>query len=99
MPKPRRLTTVYPPSPIINRRTGAETPFGPRRAFDGAYMLELLAATGCTKADIEAAIFVLQPLIDHGFGGEKADSLVELLQDFWAPPTPALRLVDTVRPL
>jgi hypothetical protein len=94
MPKSRRLTTVYPPSPIINRRTGAETPFGPRRAFDGAYILELLRATGCTRADVDAALFVLQPLIDHGFGGEKADSLADLLQDFWAEPTPALRLVD-----
>jgi len=94
MPKPRRqATTVYPPSPIINRRTGAQTPFGPRRAFDGAYMLELLAATGCTKADVDAALFVLQPLADHGFGGEKVGDLIGLLPHFWAPPTPAPRIV------
>ena len=80
MPKHRRTTSVRPPSPITNRRTGAETPFGPRRAYDGAYILELLSASGCTKADIDAALFVLQPLVDHGFGDTKADALIRLFQ-------------------
>ena len=39
--------------------------FGRRRAFDGAWVLELLSATGCTQEQVDAAIFVLKPLIDH----------------------------------
>lgn len=94
MPKPtRRNTTVYPSTPIINRRTGAQTPFGPRRAFDGAYKLELLVASGCTNADVDAARFVLQPLVEHGFVREKVGDLIVLLQLFCAPPTPAPRIV------
>ena len=55
---------VQPP-PVLNRRTGELHEFGLRRAFDGAWVLELLSAIGCTKEQVDAAIFVLQPLIDH----------------------------------
>ena len=35
------------------------------RAYDEAWVLEMLGAYGCTKAEIEAAIFVLEALIEH----------------------------------
>ena len=53
------------PPPVLNRRTGEMHEFGRRRAFDGAWVLELLSATGCTQEQVDAAIFVLKPLIDH----------------------------------
>jgi hypothetical protein len=58
------LDSVQPP-PIVNRRTGATTEFGQRRAFDGAWVIEMLGASGCTKEEVAAAIFVLQPLLEH----------------------------------
>ena len=51
--------------PVINRKTSEKTEFGPRRAYDGAWVLEMLRAYGCTKAEVEATIFVLEGLIEH----------------------------------
>jgi hypothetical protein len=73
---------VQPP-PVLNRRTGETTTFGPRRAYDGSWMLEMLGASGCTKAEVEAAIFVLEPLIERGVKIDK--DLLELLTVFYEP--------------
>jgi len=59
--------------------------FGPRRAFDGAWVMEMLGASGCTREEVNAAIFVLEPLIEYGV---KIDSdLLKLLAWFCEPPT------------
>ena len=60
----RKIRGVQPP-PIVNRRTGETKRFGPRRAYSGAWVCEMLGASGCTKAEVEAAIFVLEPLLEH----------------------------------
>jgi hypothetical protein len=73
---------VQPP-PVVNRRTGEETTFGPRRAYDGAWVLEMLGASGCKYSDVEAAIFVLEPLIERGIKIDK--NLLELLTMFSEP--------------
>ena len=57
--------TVVPPSPIINRRTGAATHFGARRAYDGFYLLELLRATGVTNEEAATVARVLEPLLEN----------------------------------
>jgi hypothetical protein len=41
---------VWPTPEIVNRRTGDVTKFGPRRAIDGAYVVEVLSASGCHPA-------------------------------------------------
>ena len=38
--RPRQVE-VQPP-PVFNRRTGEEHTFGPRRAYDGAWVIEML---------------------------------------------------------
>jgi hypothetical protein len=53
------------PETVTNRRTGYVQKFGPRRAFDGAYVGEVLAASGCWTHDIETALWVLKPLAEH----------------------------------
>jgi hypothetical protein len=81
---------VQPP-PVLNRRTGEEHPFGPRRAYDGAWALEMLGASGCTRAEVDAAIFVLEPLNGHGVKIDKG--LLKLLANFHEP-VPARQLVQ-----
>ena len=66
--------------PVINRKTGEKTEFGPRRADDGAWVLEMLGAYGCSKAEVEAAIFVLEALIEHNVKIDK--DLPNLLRKF-----------------
>lgn len=84
---------VQPP-PIVNRRTGEVRPFGPRRAFDGAWVIEMLGASGCTKEEVDGAIFVLEPLIEHGIKIDK--DLLELLTIFYEPvPMDELRKMET----
>ncbi len=64
---------VEPPTPIENLRTGQLTHFGPRRAFDGSYVLELLAAKGVLHSDIESLRFIakaLGPMFAHMKIGE-----------------------------
>lgn len=62
---------VTPPTPIENLRTGRFTHFGPRRAYDGSYVLELLAAKGVTQSDVESLRFIALALHDgaEGKGG------------------------------
>jgi hypothetical protein len=75
---------VQPP-PVLDRRTGEMREFGPRRAFDGAWVLEMLSASGCTKEQVDAAIFVLEPMIEHSV---KIDAdLVGLLTTFYELPS------------
>jgi hypothetical protein len=71
------------PPPVLNRRTGEHHTFGPRRAYDGAWVLEMLGASGCTKSEVDAAIFVLEPLIKHGVKINKG--LLSLLTMFNDP--------------
>jgi hypothetical protein len=66
--RPRALGGVVPPTPIINLRTGQVTHFGPRRAYDGAYVSELLRAKGIQQRDVEGFRFIaraLGPEFDH----------------------------------
>ena len=70
------LDSVQPP-PIVNRRTGETTTFGHRRAFDGAWVLEMLGASGCTKEEVNAAIFVLEALIDEHVASVREDATWE----------------------
>ena len=53
---------VEPPTPIENLRTGQLTHFGPRRAYDGSYVTELLAAKGVLHSDIEGLRFIAEAL-------------------------------------
>ena len=46
---------------VVNRRTGHVKQGFHRRAYDGAYILELLSYSGCWQSDIDAA---LQSLAD-----------------------------------
>jgi hypothetical protein len=50
---------------IVNRPTGYVQKFGARRAFDGSYVGEVLAASGCRTEDVEKARWVLAPLGPH----------------------------------
>lgn len=79
------------PPPVINRRTGEKTEFGPRRDYDGAWLLEMLAASGCTDDDVRGAMFVLEPLIEASWKVD--EDLLELLSDFHERPTPKLTVV------
>jgi hypothetical protein len=83
------LDSVQPP-PIVNRRTGETTTFGQRRAYDGAWIIEMLGASGCTYSDVEATIFVLEALIEHeDKHGWKVDKdLLGLLKYFHEPVPP-----------
>jgi hypothetical protein len=74
---------VVPPTPIINRRTGAETQFGPRHAFDSFYVLELLRATGCTAEEAAIVTRVLQPLLDN-CGGFTVNDLLGMMRLYYA---------------
>lgn len=56
---------VTPTPEIVNRRTGYVQKFGARRAFDGSYVGEVLAASGCWTEDVEKALWVLAPLAEH----------------------------------
>lgn len=56
---------VIPRTPIVNRVTGRETQFGPRRAYDGPYVLELLTALGCTNEQVASTRYVLGLLDEH----------------------------------
>ncbi len=78
---------VQPP-PVTNRRTGEVHTFGRRRAYDGAWVIEMLGASGCKTLEVAAAIFVLEPLIEHGVKIDKG--LLELLTIFHEPPPPEL---------
>jgi hypothetical protein len=62
MGKTKKDTCVHPPTPIENLRTGELTHFGIRRAFDGAYIAELLAAKGCHQSDYEGLRFIAEAL-------------------------------------
>jgi hypothetical protein len=74
------------PPPVINRRTGEKTEFGPRRAFDGAWLLEMLNASGCTRDDVQGAMFVLKPIIEARWPVD--EDLLKLLSIFheWSKP-------------
>jgi hypothetical protein len=73
---------VQPPR-ILNRRTGKWHEFGPRRAYDGTWMIEMLGASGCTTEQVDAAIFVLEPLIEWSIKIDK--DLLKLLTFFYEP--------------
>ena len=84
---------VQPP-PVLNRRTGETRTFGPRRAYDGAWIIEMLGASGCTRSEVNAAIFVLEPLIEYGVKIDK--ELLKLLALFYNPvPVKQLRQMQT----
>jgi hypothetical protein len=70
---------VSPKPEIINRRTGHVQKFGPRRAFDGAYVGEVLAASGCWTEDIEKALWVLAPLVECDCGELTVRDLLDVL--------------------
>jgi hypothetical protein len=76
MARKQRDYGVTPTLEIVNRRTGQTTAFGPRRAFDGAYALEVLGASGCHLDDIRKALWVLQPLAKHDCGDFTVADLV-----------------------
>ena len=76
---------VDPPTPIINRVTGQETCFGPRRAYDGAYLLELLSALGCTREQVVSTRYVLDLLNEHDLKIDK--NLPNLLRAFFEQRT------------
>jgi len=79
---------VQPP-PVLNRRTGEMYEFAPRRALDGGWLLEMLSASGCTKEQVDAVIFVLEPLIGYRL---KIDAkLVSVLSGFNDRPSEAER--------
>jgi hypothetical protein len=73
---------VIPTPEIVNRRTGDVQQFGPRRAFDGPYVLQVLAASGCWKENIDQAIWVLAPLAEHNCGDWTIDELLGVLPIF-----------------
>ena len=74
---------VIPIPEIVNRRTGyVAKHFGPRRAFDGWYVLNVLAASGCWTEDIEKALWVLAPLAEHSCGNWTVDDLLRVLPLF-----------------
>jgi len=81
MPVRKSKATGYvtPKPEIINRRTGYVQRFGPRRAFDGAYVGEVLAASGCWTEDVEKALWVLAPLADHNCGDWTVKDLLSVL--------------------
>ena len=70
---------VQPKPEIVNRRTGHVQKFGPRRAFDGAYIGEVLAASGCWTEDVEKALWVLAPLAEHNCGHWTVKDLLDVL--------------------
>jgi hypothetical protein len=76
---------VIPLSPIINRVTGKATEFGNRRAYDGAYLLELLSALGCTREQVVSTRYVLDLLNEHDLKIDK--NLPNLLRAFSEQPT------------
>jgi hypothetical protein len=70
---------VTPTPEIVNRRTGYVQKFGSRRAFDGSYVGEVLAASGCWTEDVQKALWVLAPLADHNCGDWTVDDLLRVL--------------------
>jgi hypothetical protein len=91
---------VTPPSPIINRRTGKSTLFGARRAYDGAYVLELLNATGCTAEEAATVATVLAPLLEN-CDRVTVETLLNLLSTYepyelpeWPKLKPRLTVID-----
>jgi hypothetical protein len=70
---------VTPAPEIVNRRTGYIQHFGPRRAFDGSYVGEVLAASGCWSEDVEKALWVLAPLAEHNCGDWTVEDLLRVL--------------------
>jgi hypothetical protein len=70
---------VTPTPEIVNRRTGYVQKFGSRRAFDGAYLGEVLAASGCWTEDVEKALWVLAPLAEHNLGCWTVKDLLRVL--------------------
>jgi len=70
---------VQPTPEIANRRTGYIKKFGPRRAFDGSYVGEVLAASGCWTEDVQKALWVLAPLAEHNCGDWTVKDLLDAL--------------------
>jgi hypothetical protein len=70
---------VIPKPEIVNRRTRYVQRFGPRRAFDGAYVIEVLAASSCWTEDVEKALWVLAPLAENNCGDWTVNDLLRLL--------------------
>jgi hypothetical protein len=77
-----------PLSPIRNQVTGIETLFGPRRAADGAYVLELLRALGVTNKQADTTHYVLDLLEDYGIFDDTglSHTLLTLLPAFYEQP-------------
>jgi hypothetical protein len=61
---------VRPNPTIANRRTGYVQHFGARRAFDMAYVCEVLAASGCIDRDIERLTKMLDWVGREVFGDD-----------------------------
>jgi hypothetical protein len=70
---------VTPNAEVVNRRSGYVQKFGQRRAFDGAYVGEVLAASGCWTEDVERALWVLAPLAEHNCGDWTVKDLLDVL--------------------
>jgi hypothetical protein len=77
MTKDEAAGGVTPNPTIVNRRTGDVAHFGRRRAFDGAYVGEVLAASGCRNKDIERLI----PLLGKVIGHDEEATVEELLDN------------------
>jgi hypothetical protein len=64
-----------PRTPVAHTKTGELTPFGPRRACDGAYLVELFAATGHTSAELKGALAIFETLEIAGIVSKDYDWL------------------------
>ena len=76
--KRRELGGVTPNPTITNRRNGFVTHFGARRAFDGAYVAEVIAASGCSASDIAGLVFCLEALAENDCREWTAGDLLEI---------------------
>lgn len=75
-PADSSAASVTPKETITNRRNGYVTHFGPRRAFDGDYVRQVIAASGCSADDISRLIFCLQPLAENNLGDWTVNELL-----------------------
>ncbi len=80
---------VDPPSPIENLRTGQLTHFGTRRCYDGAYVLELMAAKGVVQSEVQGLRFIAEALGPE-FAHLKIGELAKLSRAF----TETIRMTD-----
>lgn len=76
--KRRELGGVTPNPTITNRRNGFVTHFGGRWAFDGEYVAQVIAASGCSSSDIAGLVFCLEALAENDCREWTVDDLLEI---------------------